>query len=215
MTSIQKRVVVLVAISMVLFLGILFWPFLYNQLIFPLSKLLWILLRIFVLSVDQKYYWGGLIFAIIFLAIRRIAKQVSLAETADEFSPPHESFRDIEYWRSVFNLIDFEQQPVKSELVHLLARVYASTHGIKADFHVLEEFKNGRIALPGKIRNFLFPDEPVPSKNPFKKMQHFIRQAVQSGFYRTAGRRKEAFYQSVCEVMSYMESSLENNDDNS
>jgi hypothetical protein len=206
--------VVLVMICLVLFLGILFWPFLYNQLIFPLSQLLWILLRIFVLSVDQKYFWGGLIFAIIFLAFRRIAKQVSLVEIEEDFTAPRESFRDIEYWRGVFNLIDFEEQPIKSELVHLLAKVYASTHGVKADFHVIEEFKNGQIALPKSIRYFLFADESVYSKNPFKKLLQVIRQAVQSGFYRTTRRRKEAFYQSVCEVMSYLESSLENNDDN-
>jgi len=213
MTSIQQRVLVLVSISLILFLGLLFWPFVYNQMIFPISKLIWILLRIFVLSIDQKYIWGGLIFGIIFLLFRKIGKQLPQVDIAEDFTTPHETYKDIDYWGSIFNLMDFEDDQIKSELVHLLVKVYASGHGNKPDYRVTDEFSNGQIALPQNIKEFLFPDKPVREKNLLRKLQRAIKQAVQSGLFQSKRRRKEIFFQNVCEVLSFMEISMENNDD--
>ena len=61
--NISKRLVIVVFLLLIiLFVGLLFWPFVLDDIIAPASLVVWILLRIFVLSIDQKYYWGAAIF---------------------------------------------------------------------------------------------------------------------------------------------------------
>src|SRR5512141_550215 len=87
--------------ALVVFLGLLFWPFVLNNLIQPTALALWLLIRILVLSIHQKYFWYAVIFGAVLVLLRL------LRQTQSEL-PPQPSFEtnstitNISYWRGLF-----------------------------------------------------------------------------------------------------------------
>jgi hypothetical protein len=87
--------------AIVLFLGMLFWPFIVNNIIRPTALVLWFLLRILVLSIHQKYFWYTLILAAFILLLRFLPReQTDLQPNA--YPETNTAIATIEYWRSLF-----------------------------------------------------------------------------------------------------------------
>ena len=59
----RRTIVFLYILLVILVGGILFWPFIVSEIINPVSMVVWLFLRLFVLSIAQKYYWTAIIFA--------------------------------------------------------------------------------------------------------------------------------------------------------
>jgi hypothetical protein len=53
--------------ALVVFLGLLFRLFVLNNIIQPTAFALWLLIRILVLSIHQKYFWHAVIFVAVFV----------------------------------------------------------------------------------------------------------------------------------------------------
>ena len=65
----RRMVISILFIVIILLFGMFFWPFILNNIITPIALAVWLLLRIFVLSIDQKYYWGAIIFVVVSFSI--------------------------------------------------------------------------------------------------------------------------------------------------
>jgi hypothetical protein len=216
MSSIQKRVVVLLFFLLALSLGFLFWPFLYHNVLYPFAMALWLLLRIFVLSIDQQYYWGGLIAIILLLFLRKLAKQSARSIEQVNTDNLTSNLKEIEQWRNFFILFEYDNNRsniLKQELVTLLIKVYASKQGIRPDFRLADDIKSGKIALPDNIRTFLFPIIPTKPKNVIEMGQQLFKKLLNKDVFQTSRQKQQQFYQGIFDVLSYMESFLENNDD--
>lgn len=72
MNSSRRLTLIGFLLLLTLFVGLLFWPFILNDIITPASLVVWLLLRIFVLSIGQKYYWAVIIFLTAFFLYRRL-----------------------------------------------------------------------------------------------------------------------------------------------
>jgi hypothetical protein len=197
--------------------GMLFWPFILNDIITPISLVVWILLRILVLSIDQKYYWGAIIFITAFFLYRRLLPPPQLTIQAEDFQNSNEIMRTIGYWRSLFTLTDQNIQADKT-LKEGLARLLLSLHATKQRdlvyFQLYAALQQGEIPIPDQIHTFLFLEEPREVGRSFKKRVQFIGNTPRKWRRRWTGQESAEYYRMIDEVFCFIETSLEmKNDD--
>jgi hypothetical protein len=201
---------------LILFVGILFWPIILNEIITPIALTVWLLLRIFVLSIDQKYYWGGITFVVLVFLYRLLLHDQTTVQI-DDYKEENATIRTVSYWRSLFNLTGDdirEEKNLKRELIRLLLSLYATKHRTAADFGLYEALQRGEIPLPEHIRAFLFSEEPQETKRSFIKLIESVRSAPQKWAFRLTGQETAERYRMIDEVLSFMETGLEmKNDD--
>ena len=209
----SKRILIILSmLAVVLILGVIYWPFVLNELIIPIALTAWLMLRIFVLSVDQKIYWGALILGAAVLLFRRLMQSTLMDET-ETLLEENRLLKDVEFWRSFFKLYSrdkAEQAITKRQLARLVVSMYASKQGITAYFLVAEALRKGEIPLPETVYNFLFADEE-------EKPAHLgFKQTLQSCWFNLrqwmddiSGRNTVEYYRGIEEVLKFMEFSLE------
>ena len=66
----RRSVVSILFAAVILFVGVLFWPFILTNIINPTALVVWLLLRLLVLSIHQKYYWTAIIFVVLVFLYR-------------------------------------------------------------------------------------------------------------------------------------------------
>jgi hypothetical protein len=205
----------------ILFVGLLFWPFILNEIIMPTSLAVWVLLRIFVLSVDQEYYWVAIIFITsIFLYLRLLPPSHSTIQSEDS-QHLNETMRTLDYWRSLFDLIDQRVQDdkmLKKELAHLLLSLYATKQHTLADFRLYDALQQGKIPLPEQMHAFLFSEEPQPAGRSLiiniRKLVQSIRNTPRKWIRRWRGQETAERHRMIDEILCFVETSLEmKNDD--
>ena len=201
---------------LLLFLGMLFWPFILDQIIAPVSLVVWLLLRVFVLSIDQKYFWGIIIFIVLVFLYRLLPASQPVGPT-DQSLNPNATLRTIETWRSLFTLIGYNNPEVKilkRELIRLLLSLYATKKRTTADYELFEALQKGEISIPENIHNFLFLEEPQESRRSIKTWLQSIGNIPRVWVRRWRGQEAADYYRLIDEVLSFMETSLEmKNDD--
>ena len=215
--KISRRMIALIFfVSIILLVGLLFWPFILKKIIEPTSLAIWLLLRIFVLSIDQIYYWGAIIFVVVIFLFRLLSLNQTIMQT--EGSPDsNATIKTIEYWRSVFTLINpdvHDEKILKRDLSRLLLSFYASKQGTSTDFRIYDALQRGEIPLPEHIHTFLFPNETKESKRSFKKNIQSIWNAPRKWIRRWTGQETAEYYRMINEVLCFIEISMEmKNDD--
>jgi hypothetical protein len=212
----KGMVVSILFISILILIGMLFWPFILKEIIAPTALVFWLLLRIFVLSIDQQYYWVAIIIlTLIFLY--RLLPQDSNIDPADEFTHANETLETIGYWRSLFSLIDINTQDentLKRELIRLVISLYASKQRTSPNFLFYEALQRGEISLPDHIHTFLFPAEPEKSSRFAQKLLQSIRETPRKWIRRWNGQEIAEYNRMIDEILSFVETSLEiENDD--
>ena len=212
-----KRVVIAVlAAASLLFFGLSFWPFIMNDIIQPIALVVWLLLRMFVLSIDQSYFWGAIIFAVVFFMVRLLPRDQAGTQT-DEFPDSNESLNNIAYWRTLFSVSSDglrDDTTLKRELIHLLSGMYASKQRTANSFEIYTALQSGEIPLPENIHVFLFQEDAAEAKQPFKKFIQTIRKTPRKWIRRWTGQETADHYRLITEVLCFMETSLEIKNDN-
>jgi hypothetical protein len=196
--------------------GVLFWPFILNEIIKPISIVVWLLLRILVLSIDQKYYWGAIIFVAAFFIYRFLPQQQSVIEP-DDSQDSNSTLKTIGYWHNLFTFVDqhlLEEKNLKRELVRLLIAFYATKQNTTANFRLYEALQQGELPLPKHIHAYLFPEEPPNTKNSLKKRIQSVGNAPQKLIRRVTGQETVKHNRIIDEVLGFMETELEIKNDN-
>jgi hypothetical protein len=204
-------------LGMLLLTGILFEPFVVNEILLPVAAAIWLLLRIFVLSVDQIIYWVGLIVLGFLLVVFRVIHHliyrsgpVKLGSSPD----PSLALMSAEAWRNRIELAaggSAEQAILKRELAWVLVSMYTHRRSGSAYLEVYEPLRQKKIPLPEAVWAFIFEKDPPARKPGFVQS---IRTAVQTRIQKWSGRETAEYYQTIAEVLSFLETSLEMNDDN-
>lgn len=213
----QRLIIVIFSLFIILFVGMLFGPFVLNEIITPISLAVWLLLRIFVLSIDQKYYWGAIIFITSFFLYYRLLPPLQPAIQFEDFQNSNEIMRTIGYWRSLLTLTDQDIQhdkTLKKELARLLLSRYATKQRTLPYFRLYEALQQGEIPIPDQIHDFLFLEEPQEAGRSFKKLVQSIRNTPRTWIRDGTGQESAEYYQMIDEVFCFIETSLEmKNDD--
>jgi hypothetical protein len=207
------RVLLLLLAAAVMGLAwIAFGPIIRDVVLRPLSEALWYVLRVFVLSVDQALLWGFLLLGLgVFVALRLAARLMARAEAPARAADaggasrdPNAALSDLKYWRYLLAETPRdarERSLAQRELARLLLSAYASAHRVEANFELYGDLREGRIALPGGLRPFLFGEESKKGT----KLQAWLR--------RVSGRDRADYRRSVEEYFDYLESVMEIRDD--
>jgi len=209
----QRLALFFILLAIILVLGLIFWQYVLNDILMPLVLTSWLFLRLFVLSIDQKYYWGALFFASVFFLFRHlIPNAIPEAETLEEETLTH---KDIAVWRNQLTLYSQDSKDQfysKRDLTRLVVSMYAARQGVAANFLVMEALQKGEIAMPENIRIFLFTEEAVRGKWTIKKILSGIWHAPGRWIYERSGRAAADYYHGLDEVLTFLETSLEMKD---
>ncbi|HEX2992496.1 MAG TPA: hypothetical protein VHO49_17560 [Anaerolineales bacterium] len=210
--NISKRVVgALLLVAIVLFLGMVFWPFVLRDILQPVGLAVWLLLRILVLSIPQNYFWYAVIFAAFIVLFRLLPEAQSDTPSAAR-AESNSTMTKIDYWRSVFRYSGQDAQDekiLKDRLTRLLISLYTSKQSTSNDFRIHTALEQGTIRLPGKIHTFLFAEKPQASGGPLRKFFQSLRTAPQTWIRHWNGQEKAEYDQRIEEVLNFLETSLE------
>lgn len=214
--NLSKRLMLFVFFLLFLLVGMLFWPFILREIIQPVALVVWVLLRIFVLSLDQQYYWATIIVVAAFFLFRRILPPAQATVQYHELQNSNATLGNLGYWHSLFALSAGNVQDdkaLKKELAHLLLLLYATKKRTAADFRLYDALRQGEIPLPEHIRAFVFPQEPPKSRQSLKRFLLSIPKLPPQWMRRWTGREAAEHYQLIDEVLGFIETSLEIKDD--
>jgi hypothetical protein len=196
--------------------GLLFWPFILNNIIKPTALVVWLLLRILVLSIDQHYYWYGLIFIVVIFLFRVLSYSHETVRT-DVYRESNTTLDNIEFWRVRFtgnSHNGWDEKILKRDLLHLLIDLYALDRNSSNNFDIYQALQLGEVPLPEHIHAYLFSEEPRASGHSIIRFFQSIRETPRYWMRRWTGQEKAEQYQRIAEVLNFIESSLEiKNDD--
>lgn len=213
--SLRKVVFIFLCLA-ALFMVLLNWPAVMSEFIQPVSLVIWLVLRTFVLSIDQQYYWWGLIFVVVIFLFRLVPRTPPAEEHA-EVNAFNETLRDIAHWRTMYVPDEnsrFHDQFLEREYVHLLVTMYAARLHVESDYHLHEQLHEGTIPLPENIHGYLFPDFAIPERRTIKTVLRSIWNAPVRWRNQSSGRIKAENDRKIEEILTFFESTLEiDNDD--
>ena len=194
-----------------LFIGMLFWPFILNSLIKPTALVVWFLLRILILSVDQEYFWIIIILVAVIFLFRLLPRQQPSPPPVD-FPETNATINRIGYWHILFtyNGRSFqEDKMLRRELIYLLTSYYASKQRVANNFGIYEALQQREIPLPENIHTYLFPQEAPESNGLIKKFLQSFRTTPRKWIYLWSGQAKAEQERMISEVLNFLETSLE------
>jgi len=210
--NISRRVVIsILLMAIALFAGMLFWPFILNNIIQPTALVVWILLRILFLSVDQKYFWTAVILVVVIFLFRLLPQEPAESQL-DSYPMENAAITNIGYWRILFIYHDQnvrDEKTLKRELIHLMTSLYASKQRTAAKFDIYEALQQGEIPLPEYIHSFLFSEESRESGRWIKKFFQSLQKTPRKWIRQWTGQEKAEHYRIIDETLSFMEATLE------
>jgi hypothetical protein len=107
-----------------------------------------------------------------------------------------------------------EEKILKRELTHLLTSLYASKQSTSDNFGIYDALQQGEIPLPEHIHAFLFSTESQRAGGPIKRLLQSIRKTPRKWIRQWTGQEKAEHFRMIDEVLRFLETSLEINDDN-
>jgi hypothetical protein len=202
MDKLSRRLIFALVAGSFIFLCIMFGPVLIDAVVAPLARAAWLLLRLFILSVDQIIIWYIVIVAFSLLVLFRYSI-IGISQPTVEEEPPVQNFyvKNLGIWKLYFDFrVDYPGSAgdLKRELALMLVTLYASRKHISADYEVYNGFSTGEIPLPEPVFSFLFGKQ---NENKRFNPRHW--------FNRITGRDKAAFYSDLETALTYLENYLE------
>jgi hypothetical protein len=190
-----------------LMLGLLFPQFLLTEVLLPASTVVWLLLRLFVLSIDQEVYWWCLVAAVVMIAAVRLMPALYVPLRAAAPPPVGDA---VDRWRNSILLnirSSADTDTLRRDMSWLLAEMYFS-HGGPAQFEIRRELAARQIPLPPSVHAFLFPS-PKPPSRPVARAVQSAALALRTWSARRTGRETAEYLRAIDDVLTFMETSLE------
>ena len=209
----QRTLFIALLLGLLLLTAFLFRAFLLENLIRPLALVFWMVWSV-ILSVDQKIYWGLLIAVASIYAFTRLIRLGAADPGPDLSTGAYHTPAAIDFWRTFILVTNNEKAQVnllKQNLVEMLARMYTASQPETPYWLIYEALQSRQIPLPEHIYTFLFPPDPMSGRSALWKFWYALRSLPAEWARRWSGRATAEYYQSLDEVLTFMESSLEIN----
>jgi hypothetical protein len=215
----QRALISFLVVAACLIAALLFWPYLLTNVIQPVATVVWLMLRLFVLSIDQLVYWWLLVAGIVIYLTYRLLRLSSAPPASGESFETGSPLDPVILWQASIQAGEQQsaESPVKHRLTWLLSNTYASRQQASPSYQIREAFEQRQIPIPDPIYEFLFPAGAAQVKysllkDPLRATGQALaaaRRKVRTGLRRWSGREKADYYRAIDEVLSMMESSLE------
>jgi hypothetical protein len=214
----SRRVLIIALIlGPFLLVGIMFPSFIQDNFVTPIALVLLLGWRI-VESVDQPIYWFGLIFAAALYAFIRLYRLFQVPDTFEQTQSPdsNAALEQINYWWTSLRLTDFRRdrsRGLQRSLANMLAASYASKQLHVIQYEIYDALEQRQLPLPEPVYTFLFPDQSTSAKRSIKQRLRNWRDMPGRQIRRWTGREKAEYYQLLEQTLKFMESVMENDDD--
>jgi hypothetical protein len=199
-----------ISVAAVIFLCCLFWPFIYSNIITPLSLSIWLMLRLTVLNIDQKIIWFVMILANIFYLVIRINSVETFHEDKTVWLEKNSYIKNLELWKYYFSSeknSSLDTNNLRKKLLEILVTAYAAKMRVQVNYKLYDRFRNKEILVPENIYAFLIDDGKKRKKG------------RSSGTYGPAelldiltGRSKKDYNRKIEESLNFLENYLEMKD---
>ncbi len=217
--KISRRTILIIAVILGLFLlvGFSFPSFVQDNFVTPIALMLWLCWRI-VRSFDEQLYWIGLIFAVVIYCLVHLYRWAYGVDPFEQTQSPdsNAALKQMSYWQTLIHLTSFEIDPANSlqrNLAKMLAALYASKQLHVAPYEIYNALEQRQIPLPEPVYTFLFPAQAPRAKRSIKQILRDLRDIPRKRIRRWTGREKAEYYQSLDQVLEFMESVMENEHD--
>lgn len=217
--KISRRTVLIIAFILGLFLlvGFSFPSFVQDNFVIPIALVLLLCWRI-LQSVDQQVYWLGLIFAVVIYGLIRLYRWTYGTDTFEQTRSldSNAALEQISYWRTSICLTDFKMDRsniLARNLAKMLAAVYASKQLHVTQYEIYSALEQREMPLPDPVYTFLFPAQSSGTKRSIKQMLRSLWTIPHQRIRHWTGRDKAEYYQLLDQVLKFMESVMENDDD--
>jgi hypothetical protein len=219
MKKTSRYPLIFLLVGLLVFLGLVFQQALLAYLVLPIATVVWLLLRIFVLSVDQQAFWALLIVVIVLMTVLRLLGRPEWIEQSHVPVSNPVLNRASSWQDSILANIHYtgESNTAKQNLISLLASIKSSRQPGAGEYETRKALKRRQVDLPEPIYAFLFADEPVPPAQSFfahpaavvQRKLESVRMAPRKWIRRMSGRETAEYYQAIDQVLTLMEISLE------
>lgn len=209
-------------------LTVVFQRFVLAAIIVPTASVVWLFLRLTVLSIGQEAYWWGALCLLPIVILARLSR--GLIFGVSRVSPGHSyTARDqVSVWRSSILLGEGAAlgeggtDVLRRDLMWLFTGMYASRTPGSVHYKIREAFQSRLIPLPEPIFTFLYAErhpEPSPPvlRHPVLRARQVLlsaRGSLRAWIRRKTGGARNDYFASIEEVVAFMEAFLEMKHDN-
>lgn len=207
----KKYLFLIITATVIFFLCCIFWPFIYTNIISPLSLCVWLLLRLTILSIDQRNIWFVVILANIFFLVIRINSLTTFQEENTNLKDINSYINNLEIWKHYFSSeknSSVDMNNLKKRLLSILVTAYASKKRVPVNYKLYDKFRNKEIPLPDDIYNFLIDD----GKNKKNGVVLKFRRPAEL-LYIVTGKLKKDYNRKIEECLNFLENYLEIKDE--
>src|SRR5208337_4822937 len=146
-------------IGILLLMGLAFPQFALEAILLPAATAVWLLLRIFVLSIHQQIFWWGAIVAAAVAVFGGLSPRPAALSRIP--IPDSSAVRDrVTTWRDsilLHLLAEVDEDTFRRDLMWVLTSLYSPRGQGKAKYQIRDEILAGQIPIADSILGFLFP----------------------------------------------------------
>jgi hypothetical protein len=198
--------------GMALAIGVLAWPWLRTNLVAPVTLVVWLLLRVLVLSVHQSVYWTALVCAVPILLVamlRRRSGPGAWPAPAARTARAH----PVDTWRYLVDqTAGGERTPPAigwNGFVQLAVSLRALELRVPPDYLLHDALRTGQVPLPTEVHAFLFPAPDPRPRGRAARLGRWLAEAPRGALRRLSGRDRSERLRSMSLLLSFLEESLE------
>jgi hypothetical protein len=203
MDKIGRFVLFIFILGIILFLGLIFSAWVVPNIVQPIAGAIWLFARVFILSVDQVYYWNLLSIVVVIWVIFRLARRKSSVRS-EGGTVMHEAISNLKSWQEALILSKHdgsERNIARSKLLQLLISYYASRQQSPNQLEIRQDLEQRRLSLPDSVYNFLFLSE---SQKPSKPSKRAFYNAVSRWYCRISGQEEAVFDRMIDELIDFI-----------
>jgi hypothetical protein len=210
MKKTRRAFLISLLIGFFLFLGILSYAFLLDNIIFPLAIVLQLVWRILI-SANQTFYWGFLLIALFAYGFYRLALyEIPIREAAS--GSQNYKLDEIKNWRNAILFADessYSSMSLKQDLETMVADVFAIDRPSAIPLDVITALRKRELPLPEPLYQFLYQEDGKENKRTFRKRLRALINTPKKLFRRWTGQEKAEYTKSLKEILTFMEEWME------
>jgi len=211
-------------IALLLLAGLAFRQFVLAAILLPAATAVWLLLRIFVLSIPQQVFWWCAIVVAAVAAFVGLFARVAVISRIPVADP--DPVRDrVSTWRDSIRLhllAGVDRDTFRSNLMWLFTSLYFSRGQGKAKYQVRDDILERRIPIAESIYSYLFFSPlPAPRRSfvthpveRLRMMSESFTRGIQEWVRRRTGRTAADRVRAIDDILTFMEKSLEMRQEN-
>ncbi len=190
-------------LGLILFLGLVFSAWTIPHVVQPVADTIWLFLRVFILSVDQVYYWDLLLITVILWGIYRFARRKSLVQQRD-VTLKNETIENVMNWQeslkySIHNGI--ERDIARDKLLRLIIVHYETCQpGVEMSKNQ-QDLERHLLPLPDTVYAFLFHSK---SNSPNSFSLSALRQSFHRWYRYINGDEQAAFDHMIDDLIDFL-----------